>query len=137
MGKEQSIAVRLAWLDRPLAICRLPASSSVPEWAMRPGAFFCAVRAADELSLVCEVALLPGGDEIVGRDGEGPFLAFRVADPLDFSLVGVLASLLVPMAAAGVSVFVVSTHDTDYVLVREGQRGAATAALTGAGHEFV
>jgi hypothetical protein len=57
-----------------------------------------------------------------------------VAGALDFSLVGVLSSLLGPLADAGVSVFAVSTFDTDYLLVREKNLLTAVQALRGAGH---
>ena len=126
------MAVRLSWVDRPLAVCRLPADSATPEWATRPGALFCSVRSGDELSLVCEAPLVP--QEI---DSEGPFVAMKLEGQLSFALVGVLTSLLVPLADAGISVFVVSTYDTDYVLVKGAQRQQAVTALTGAGHEFV
>jgi hypothetical protein len=119
-------------MDPQLAVCRLPGHAPVPEWATRPGTFFCATRSQDELSLVCESALIP---EDVQRTG--PCLAFKVEGPLAFSMVGVLTSLLVPLAEAHISVFVVSTFDTDYVLVRADQRIAATSALKSAGHEFM
>jgi len=57
-----------------------------------------------------------------------------VAGPLDFALVGVLASLLGPLQRAGVSVFVLSTYDTDYLLVKEKQLARAMSALRDAGH---
>jgi hypothetical protein len=58
----------------------------------------------------------------------------RVADTLDFSLVGVLTSLLDPLAKAGVSVFVLSTFDTDYLLVKQVDLQRAAEALQSAGH---
>ncbi len=58
----------------------------------------------------------------------------RVEGPLDFALVGMLASLASPLAAAGISIFAVSTYDTDYLLVREGDVPAALQALHGTGH---
>jgi hypothetical protein len=57
-----------------------------------------------------------------------------VVGPLAFSLVGALASLLVPLAAAGVNVFVVSTFDTDYLLVKEEKLDRAVETLRRAGH---
>jgi hypothetical protein len=58
----------------------------------------------------------------------------KVHGPFELSEVGVLASLAAPLAAGGVSVFTISTFDTDYLLVRSGQWPAARAALRGAGH---
>jgi hypothetical protein len=60
-----------------------------------------------------------------------------VQGPLDFALVGVLARLLTPLAAAGVSVFTISTYDTDYVLAKEASLPMALEALRAAGHEIM
>ncbi|MBE9375426.1 ACT domain-containing protein [Saccharopolyspora sp. HNM0983] len=65
---------------------------------------------------------------------QGPFRALEVQGPLDFSLTGVLASLLVPLADAGVSVFTLSTFDTDWILVPAESADAAVDSLTAAGH---
>jgi hypothetical protein len=83
----------------------------------------------DELSLVVPEAFAPDGAAI-----EAGWRALRVAGTLDFSLTGVLASLAAPLAQAGVSIFAVSTYDTDYLLVRESGLAAALVALRGAGH---
>ena len=119
----------------PLAICRLEASASVPAWADGPG-FVSIVRTPDELSVVCDARRVPAEVKRV----EGRF-AFGIEGVVDFSTVGVLAGLIAPLAAAGISVYVVSTYDTDYVLV-ESRNAAAAAALwrrdghvvTGDGH---
>jgi len=121
--------MRLTWLEPPFSVCRLPARAAIPAWSAQPGAFFCVVRTTDELSIVCEQRLVPAGVQ-----AEGPFLALKVAGPLHFSLVGVLASLLDPIAQAGISVFVVSTFDTDYLLVSTVDRDSATKVLIAAGH---
>ena len=49
--------------------------------------------------------------------------------PLDFALTGILTSLCTPLAEAGVSVFVLSTYDTDYMLVKEAQWQVASSVL--------
>ena len=122
--------MRLRWLEAPLSVCRLSSADAVPVWATRPGSLFCTVRTPGELSVVCESALVPDG---VRR--EGPFRAFEVQGPLPFSLVGVLSSLLAPITKAGISVFVISTFDTDYVLVPAEAQDQTTLALVAAGHE--
>lgn len=68
---------------------------------------------------------------------EGPFRAFEVEGPLDFSLTGVLASLLNPLAAAEISVFTLSTFDTDWILVPSGSIDAAARALEADGHTTI
>jgi hypothetical protein len=54
--------------------------------------------------------------------------------PLDWALTGIVASLAEPLANAGVAIFPIATHDTDYLLVREPQLEHAIQALTGYGH---
>jgi len=60
----------------------------------------------------------------------------QVLGPLEFSLVGVLASLTLPLAQAGVSIFALSTYDTDYLLVRRADLSRAGQALVQAGHHL-
>jgi len=123
--------VRLTWIETRLGVCRLPADAPLPEWTARPAAFCSATRSPEELSVVCEAALIP--EEV---QSSGPWTAFKVEDVLPLNMVGVLAALLGPLADAQISVFAVSTFATDYVLVRAEDRVAATHALKGAGHEF-
>lgn len=89
--------------------------------------FFSVTRSFDEVSVV-------GPEPIAGARAEGPWRAFRVAGVLDFSLTGVLHQLTGPLAAAEISVFVQSTFDTDYILVRSEMEAAATDAWRGAGY---
>lgn len=112
-----------------LAVCRLPPDAAMPSWAAAPGRLRAAVRSRNELSVVCAIAEVPSEVR-----HEGPFTAFEVAGPIDLGLTGVLAALLAPLAAAGVSVLTISTFDTDWILVPSLQRAAATRALQRAGH---
>ena len=111
-----------------LAVCRLVPEAPFPAWA-EGGPFLVCVRTPNELSVICEPDRVPDGVQ-----AERDFRALRVAGTLDFALVGVLAALLTPLAAAGVSVFTLSTFDTDYVLVKEQALGTALSALREAGH---
>ncbi len=86
-------------------------------------------RTDEETSVVCREATVPEGVR-----AEPGWRAIRVAGPLDFALTGVLLSLVRPLAAAQVAVFVVSTFDTDYVLVKEAALERALAALADVGH---
>ena len=64
-----------------------------------------------------------------------PFTAFEVEGPLDFALTGVLAELLAPLAAAGISVFTLSTFDTDWILVPGDDADQAAEEWRRPGHE--
>jgi uncharacterized protein len=115
-----------------LAVCRLPADDAVPTWALRAsGPLVSITRTPSELSVV-----LPQADVPAHVRAEPGWRALAVRGPLPFHLVGVLASLASPLAEAGVPIFVISTHDTDWLLVRHDRLGDARAALTDAGHRI-
>jgi len=111
-----------------MAVARLPAAASLPDWATS-SPFFSITRTPDELSLLCPEEVVP--EEVRAERG---WRCFQVAGPLDFGLVGVLASLLAPLQEAKVSVFALSTYDTDYLLVKEAQLARAVEALSAAGY---
>lgn len=118
---------RLHRLPTRFAIARLPPDAAWPKWASS-GEFSSLTRTLNELSVVCEAAAVPDGVE-----AERGWRALEVQGPLDFSEVGILASLALPLKDAGISIFSVSTYDTDYVLVRDGDLETAVAVLEGAG----
>lgn len=117
-------------LPGTFAICRLAPNSAVPEWAV--GTDFASItRTPSELSIVCAQERVPPG-----VSSAGGWRGLRVAGALDFALTGILAALAAPLAAAGVSIFAVSTYDTDYLLVPERQIAEAIAALERSGHKI-
>lgn len=130
-GNSPNVSLRLSASEDRLAICRLEPDSEVPDWAVK-GGFFSITRTVNELSIVCLEQSVPEG--FTFEDG---WRALGVEGPLDFSMTGVLASLLDPLAEAGISVFAVSTYDTDYVLVKEDQLDPAVDELGSYGHEIV
>jgi hypothetical protein len=117
-------------LDGVFAICRQAPEEAVPAWAV--GCFTSVTRTDEELSIVCPAEEVPAGVK-----SERGWRCLKVAGPLDFSLTGVLSSLAAPLAEAGVSIFAVSTFDTDYLLVPESRLKEAIAALKKAGHRLV
>jgi hypothetical protein len=127
-------------VDRPLtldlladdvAVCRLPVGAAVPDWAWS-GELISITATDEELSLVCDAGAVPAG--VVHTAG---WRALKVRGPLDFDLVGVLAGLTSALADAEVSIFAISTYDTDYLLVRAGHLATAVAALERAGYSVV
>jgi hypothetical protein len=118
----------LTVLGPTLAVTRLPAGEGLPWWAAG-STFLSLTRTDEETSVICEARLVPADARC-----EGGFRALQVDGTLAFQETGILASLVDPLAAAGVPVFVVSTFDTDYVLVRESGLGEAVEALRKAGH---
>ena len=113
-----------------LAICRFAPDSPLPVWVLHAAAEFWSItRTPHELSVVCsEDDLPPSVDEHVERD----WRAFAVVGPLPFDLTGIVSGLTTPLAEAGIPVFVLSTYDTDYLLVRSPDSERASAILAGA-----
>jgi hypothetical protein len=109
------------------AIVRLDAGAQPPAWAFS-GAFVSLTRTPEEVSVVCGEAQVPG--DVPGDRG---WRILRLQGPFPLESVGVLASVAGPLAEAGISIFVVSTHDTDYVLVKEASVERALAVLAGGG----
>lgn len=122
------MTLELIVLPGRLAVCRLDPGADLPDGVLT-GPFFSVTATADELSLVTTEAAAP-----VGAATEPGWRAIGVVGRLDFGLTGIMAGLTAPLAEAGISVFVVSTYDTDYVLVKEEKLRAALAALEGAGY---
>ena len=122
-------ALRLAAVPGALAVCRLAPDAPLATW-MQTGAISSVTRTADELSVVCAEPVVPQGVR-----HESGWRALRVAGPLEFSMTGVLAALSIPLAEAGVPIFVVSTFDTDWLLVQADRLDDAALALRTAGHE--
>ena len=121
----------LTILPERLAVCRLTPETETPAWAWS-GPLQSVTRTADELSIVCAVDSVPEGIQ-----SETGWRAMKVDGPLDFSMVGALASLARTLAAAGISIFVISTYDTDYLLARNESIDRAEEALRAAGHRVL
>jgi hypothetical protein len=114
------------------AVVRLAPDTPAPAWASDTGGFVSITRTADELSVVCAEAAVPSGVQV-----EPGWALLKIAGPLAFGEIGVLASVTVPLAAARISLFVVSTFDTDYVLIKSAQAAEACRVLVAAGHEWI
>jgi len=118
------MGLKLLVLPQVLAVCRLAPDAALPDWIDITAGFLTISRTADELSLVCDLERVPEGVRV-----EPGWRAFKVEGPLDFALTGVLAALANPLADAGISIFAISTFDTDYLLVRENELDRAIAVL--------
>jgi hypothetical protein len=110
------------------AICRLSADAPLPSWATR-STFFSITRTATELSIVCATDGVPADVK-----AERGYRDLVVRGPLDFSLIGIVARLAGALAEAAISIFVVSTYDTDHLFVRNADLARAIVALRDAGH---
>jgi uncharacterized protein len=114
-----------------LAVCRLDPDAAVPPWAFA-GPFTSITRTPTELSIVC---LQKGVPEGVHCERGWRYLALE--GPVAFALTGILASLTAALALGRVSVFAISTFDTDYLLVREADAERAVELLSREGHRVL
>ena len=119
----------LSLLTDAYAVCRLPAGTPVS--SPEPGAFSLLVQAVEETTLVCPLHQAPSGAEI-----DAGWRCFRIMQNFDFGVPGILASVLEPLAKAGIGIFATSTFSTDYVLVKEQDADHAMEALRAAGHRI-
>ena len=123
--------MELKILPCPLSVVRLAPETPLPHWVF-DSAFFSLTRTDDELSIFCETRVVPEG--IQAAHG---WRCFRVAGQIDLELAGILSSLALPLATRQISVFSISTHDTDYMVLQEKSLEDAVDVLTRAGHIFV
>ena len=118
-------------LPGTLAVCRLDPAAAIPAWAAAAGPFASITRTADELSIVCPDSSVPPGT--VSASG---WRALKLEGPFDFSVTGLVASFSGALAEAGISLMVVCTYDTDYLLVRGLDLDRTIAALEAGGYRI-
>jgi hypothetical protein len=123
--------MKLSRYPETLAVVRLGPGAEIPAWA-ESSSIFSVTATATETSVVCAGRSVP-----TKAVHHKPFTAFEVAGPLDFTLTGILAALLVPLAEDGISVFTLSTYDTDWILIPAADADRAEEAWRRTGHEIV
>lgn len=124
------LKLTLSILPETLVICQMDKDARIPDWLLA-STFYSITKTAEELSVVCPQTNVPEG---IKKD-EG-WRCLKVEGPLDFSAAGILASLTMPLAKEGISVFAVSTYNTDYLLVKEQHLGKAVQILAQNGHQI-
>ena len=122
--------VTLVVLEGEYAVCRLKPDSARPSWLPTTG-FLSITHTAEEQSIVCLEAVVPANVQ-----SERGFCILKIEGRLDFSLTGILLAVAAPLADAGISIFALSTFDTDYIMVRSHELHKAVAMLEAAGHRI-
>lgn len=121
----------LKLLKERYGVCRLDKSSPFPEWVLHSD-FYTITKTEDELSVVCVEDLIP--QEI---QCEKDWNILKVEGPLDFALVGILSKISTILAQKAISIFAISTYDTDYILVKNKDIINAIEALVENGYEVI
>ena len=114
-------------LKTTLSICKLNHRSSIPKWALK-GCFTAICKNEDELSIVCEQKYVP-----INVKAEKNWGILKVVGQLDFALTGILSSIALPLAKAKISIFAISTFNTDYILIKKSKLAKASALLLKSG----
>lgn len=121
-------SITLTELAGDYGIARLSADAAIPAWADGQGLVSIS-RTDDELSVLCRADRIP--DDMKPDLG---WTAFKFEGPFAFHEHGILLSVIAPVSGAGVGVFVISTFDTDYLLVKTENTGRVRELLLAAGH---
>lgn len=120
----------LKLLDATFTIHRLPVEFALPMISL--GTHYWIARTDEELSVVCDSSIRLEGDQ----KSEG-WSCFKVMGPLPLSMTGVLAGISATLAKVSVSIFVLSTFDTDYILLKAAQLATAARAFRMKGYELL
>lgn len=123
--------MKLHVLDFPLAVVRLEPTEPVPEYALQ-SPFFSITKTASELSLFLAEDCVPEG-----TDASTGWRAFHIEGTIDIGITGIISALTMPLAAKQISVFSISTHDTDYLIVPDDRLEDAIDVLRRAGYQWV
>jgi hypothetical protein len=110
-------------------ICRLDAFEGIPEW-IKDSPFYSITQTSEELSVVCEKNTAQQK-----LTCEEDWKCMRIHGPLGFSETGIISTLTSMLAQNDISVFVISTYETDYILLKKMNLAKAAKILTDAGHE--
>lgn len=122
----------LELLEGDFGVCRLSAETPIPSWCQQ-GDFYSITKTKDELSIVCLEAYIPSDMQPV----EANWRILKIVGPLDFSLIGILSKISQLMAECGISIFALSTYETDYILVKQDKVRQAIEALIASGYHVV
>lgn len=126
---EKILTMKL--LKEKYGVCRLNKTELIPQWAQN-GGFFSITRTSDELSIVCSEDNIPNGIKC-----EKDWRVLKIEGTLDFSLIGILASISTILAQKGISIFAISTYDTDYILIKNKDIDNAINSLINEGYEII
>lgn len=123
--------LKLKVIDSRISVCRLETDKTIPSWVYK-SSFFSITKTDDELSIVCSEESAPDG--IIKESG---WRMIKVMGPLDFGMVGILVSISNILAKRQISIFAISTYDTDYILLKDENLQKGIEALLEDNYQFV
>lgn|SRR5699024_493789 len=125
--------MNLKVLEETFTVLKISPTEAIPSWATNAD-IFSIMRTNEELSIVLPSDLLPDNEEFT--DIEHDWKCIKIEGVLDFGLTGILASLANPLAENNISIYALSTFNTDYILVKRECIEKAKIVLENKGHSF-
>jgi len=126
---EKILTMKL--LKERFGVCRLNKNEPIPEWTKNSD-FYSITKTLDELSIVCSQDSIPSNIKY-----EKDWRTLKIEGTLDFSLIGILSSISTILAQKGISIFAISTYDTDYILVKDKDIDNAINTLSNEKYEII
>ena len=126
----KKMKLQLSVLESLFTIHRFPPNHEIPN-QVYGSEFYTISKTEDELSIVCSSSI-----QLNSEKSETGWSCLMVVGPLDFSLTGILAEISAVLAEAEISIFAISTFDTDYILIKTEKLPLAIEALLASGYTF-
>jgi uncharacterized protein len=127
-----SIAMNLKVLDGKYAVYKFKSESALPGW-IYSSEFYSITKTSDEISVVAIQTDL-NSKEIICTNNDWRII--KIEGPLDFTMVGILADFSSIFSKKNISIFTVSTFDTDYILVKQKDLNTGIQSLIENGHNI-
>ena len=122
--------LKLSLLKDKYGICTLSSTDQIPEWALK-ASLVSITRTKKELTIVCRQDVIPSQCQC-----DLNWRCFKVDGSFDLNQIGVISSISLPLAEAEISIYVISTYDTDYFLVQSEKVEQTVSILSGCGHSI-
>ena len=122
--------LQLSLLKDKYGICTLPNNAPIPDWALTQS-LASITRTEKELTIVCRLEILPSQYQS-GLN----WRCFKIDGSFDLNQIGVISSISSTLADAGISIYVISTYDTDYFLIQEQNLEQTISTLSDIGHNI-
>jgi len=123
--------LQLSLLKDKYGICTLPNTAPIPDWALTQS-LASITRTEKELTIVCRLEILPSQYQ-----SDLNWRCFKIDGSFDLNQIGVISSISSPLADSGISIYVISTYDTDYFLIKEQNLEKTISVLSNSGHAII
>ena len=125
-----SVNLVLSVLSETFTIHKLSPDVSIPEEILNSN-YYSVSKTENEQSVLCSELI-----EVKSLQSSKGWKCIIVKGPLDFNLTGILAGISDILTQGNISIFAISTFDTDYILVRTHDLSSATTKLRQANYKF-